>query len=52
MGSLTLYADPSVPLANIKLPAYNVSRSAAKGTLQLAYNLKDTTTKINTVHPV
>ncbi len=52
LGSLTLHADPAAPLATIKVPAYIVSKSAVNAwTLQLAYDLKGTTAKVNSVHP-
>ncbi len=52
LGSLTLHADPSAPLGDFKVPAYNVSKSAVNAwTLQLAAELKDSAIKVNTVHP-
>ena len=52
LGSLTLHADPAAPLGDFRVPAYNVSKSAVNAwTLQLAYDLKGSTTKVNTVHP-
>ncbi|MEO6517853.1 MAG: SDR family oxidoreductase [Pseudoxanthomonas sp.] len=52
LGSLTLHADPAARLATIKVPAYIVSKSAVNAwTLQLAYDLKGTTAKVNSVHP-
>ncbi|MEP6907906.1 MAG: SDR family oxidoreductase [Pseudoxanthomonas sp.] len=52
LGSLTLHADPATPLGDFKVPAYNVSKSAVNAwTLQLAYDLKGSAIKVNTVHP-
>lgn len=52
LGSLTLHADPTSFIYDFKVPAYNVSKSAVNAwTLQLAYELRDTTVKVNTIHP-
>ena len=52
LGSLALHSDPSSFLYDFKLPAYNVSKSAVNAwTVQLAYELKDTPIKVNTLHP-
>ena len=52
LGSITLHSDPAGPFAGFNLPAYNVSKSAVNAwTVQLAQELRDTTIKINTVHP-
>ncbi|MET0755323.1 MAG: SDR family oxidoreductase [Pseudoxanthomonas sp.] len=52
LGSLGMHADPSAPLGDFKVPAYNVSKSAVNAwTLQLAYDLKGSNAKVNTVHP-
>ena len=52
LGSLTLHSDPASPIYDFKVPAYNVSKSAVNAwTVQLAYELKDSTVKVNTIHP-
>jgi NAD(P)-dependent dehydrogenase (short-subunit alcohol dehydrogenase family) len=52
LGSIHLHATPGSPVYDTKLPAYNVSKSAVNAyTVQLAYELKDTTIKVNAAHP-
>ncbi|HEY0332784.1 MAG TPA: SDR family oxidoreductase [Stenotrophomonas sp.] len=52
LGSLTLHSDPTSPIYDFKVPAYNASKSAVNSyTVSLAYELRDTTIKVNTVHP-
>ena len=52
LGSLALHADPSSPIYDYKVPAYNVSKSAVNAwTVHLAYELRDTSIKVNAVHP-
>src|SRR6266403_52826 len=52
LGSIHLHATPGSPIYDMKLPAYNVSKSAVNAfTVQLAYELKDTTIKVNAAHP-
>ncbi len=52
LGSITLHKDPSSPIYDFKVPAYNVSKSAVNAwTVQLAYELRDTPLKVNTIHP-
>jgi NAD(P)-dependent dehydrogenase (short-subunit alcohol dehydrogenase family) len=52
LGSITLHADPKSPIYNYKVAAYNVSKSAVNAyTVQLAYELRDSTIKVNAVHP-
>ena len=52
LGSLTLHSDPASPIYDFKVPAYNVSKSAVNAwTVQLAYELKDSKIKVNTIHP-
>jgi NAD(P)-dependent dehydrogenase (short-subunit alcohol dehydrogenase family) len=52
LGSVTLHADPSSPIYDFKVPAYNVSKSAVNAwTVQLAYELRDTQIKVNAIHP-
>lgn len=52
LGSLALHSDPASPIYDFKVPAYNVSKSAVNAwTVQLAYELRDSKVKINTIHP-
>ena len=52
LGSVAANNDPASPIYDIKLPAYNVSKSAVNAwTVQLAHELKDTAIKVNAVHP-
>jgi NAD(P)-dependent dehydrogenase (short-subunit alcohol dehydrogenase family) len=52
LGSLALHSDPSSSIYDFKVPAYNVSKSAVNAwTVQLAYELKDSKVKVNTIHP-
>jgi NAD(P)-dependent dehydrogenase (short-subunit alcohol dehydrogenase family) len=52
LGSLALHADPASPIYDFKVPAYNVSKSAVNAwTVQLAYELRGSMLKVNTIHP-
>ncbi len=52
LGSVTLHSQPGSPIYDFKVPAYNVSKSAVNAwTAHLAYELRDTAHKVNTVHP-
>ncbi len=52
LASLTLHSDPSSPIYDFKIPAYNVSKTALNGwTVQLAYELRGTKIKVNAAHP-
>ncbi|PUV24529.1 SDR family oxidoreductase [Sphingobacterium athyrii] len=52
LGSLTLHSDPSYPFYNVKPFAYNSSKTALNMfTVHLAYELKDTVFKVNSVCP-
>ncbi|HCH0557246.1 TPA: SDR family oxidoreductase [Pseudomonas aeruginosa] len=52
LGSLTLHSDPDSFIYHFKIPAYDVSKSAVNAwTIHLAYELRDTPVKVNTVHP-
>ncbi len=52
LGSQTLHADPASAIYDFKIPAYNASKAAVNSwTLSLAYELRDTPIKVNTVHP-
>lgn len=52
LGSIALHNDPTSPIYDFKVPAYNVSKSALNAwTVQLAYELRDSRIKVNTIHP-
>ncbi len=52
LGSISLQLDPGFFAYDYKLPAYNVSKAAVNAwTTQLAYELKDSRIKVNTIHP-
>jgi NAD(P)-dependent dehydrogenase (short-subunit alcohol dehydrogenase family) len=52
LGSIGLHADPASFIYDMKIPAYNVSKSAVNAwTVQLAWELKDSAIKVNTIHP-
>lgn len=52
LGSLTLHSDPTSPIYNYKLPAYDISKTALNGyAVHLAWELKDTPIKVNAAHP-
>ena len=52
LGSLTLHADPTSPIANFKSFAYDASKSALNAySIHLAHELKDTAIKVNSAHP-
>lgn len=52
LGSNTLHSTPGSPIYDYKIPAYNVSKTALNGwTVQLAYELRDSTIKVNAAHP-
>lgn len=52
LGSLSLHSDPSSPIYNFKLPAYDISKTALNGyAVHLAHELKDTPIKVNAAHP-
>src|SRR2546423_2661267 len=52
LGSIQLHATPGSPIYDFKTAAYNVSKSAVNAyTVQLAYELKDTSMKVNAAHP-
>ncbi len=52
LGSLAMHSAPASPIYDFKVPAYNVSKSAVNAwTVQLAYELRDSRIKINTIHP-
>ena len=53
LGSIALHGQPGSPIYEMKgIPAYNVSKSAVNAwTVQLAYELKASRIKVNTIHP-
>ncbi|NLW97243.1 MAG: SDR family oxidoreductase [Xanthomonadaceae bacterium] len=52
LGSTTLQADPASTYYAVKVPAYNVSKTAVNAwTVQLAYELRETAIKVNAIHP-
>jgi NAD(P)-dependent dehydrogenase (short-subunit alcohol dehydrogenase family) len=52
LGSNTLHADPTSPIANFKSFAYDASKSALNAySIHLAHELKDTPIKVNSAHP-
>ena len=52
LGSLSLHSDPNSPIYNLKIPAYDISKTALNGyAVHLAHELKDTPIKVNTAHP-
>jgi NAD(P)-dependent dehydrogenase (short-subunit alcohol dehydrogenase family) len=52
LGSITLHSDPTSFIYDFKIPAYDVSKSAVNAwTVHLAYELRDSPLKVNTIHP-
>jgi NAD(P)-dependent dehydrogenase (short-subunit alcohol dehydrogenase family) len=52
MGSLTLHSDPSSPIYHSGAFAYNTSKAALNSfTVHLAYELRNTSIKVNSAHP-
>lgn len=53
LGSITHHADPASPIYDYKAPvSYNVSKSTVNAwTVQLAHELRDTSIKVNAIHP-
>lgn len=52
LGSLNFHTDPNSPIYHSKLFAYNSSKTAVNAfTVHLAYDLKDTNIKVNSIHP-
>lgn len=52
LGSLTLHATPGSPIYHAKSFAYDASKSALNAfTIHLAYELRDTSIKVNSAHP-
>ena len=52
LGSITLHATPGSPVYDAKVPAYDASKTAVNAyTVHLAWELKDTSIKVNAAHP-
>jgi NAD(P)-dependent dehydrogenase (short-subunit alcohol dehydrogenase family) len=52
LASQTLHADPTSDIYDFKVPAYNASKAALNSwTLSLTYELRNTSIKVNAVHP-
>jgi NAD(P)-dependent dehydrogenase (short-subunit alcohol dehydrogenase family) len=52
LGSLALHSDPKSWLADVKLVAYDSSKTALNQiTVHLAHELRDTPIKVNAIHP-
>ena len=52
LGSLTQNSDPNYEFAHVKLLAYNSSKTTINAfTVQIAYELKDTSIKVNSADP-
>jgi len=52
LGSLALHTDPSSPIYDFKIPAYDTSKTAINAwTIHLAHELRDTGIKVNAIHP-
>ncbi|GAB6196780.1 SDR family oxidoreductase [Lysobacter xanthus] len=52
LGSLAAHTDPASPIFDFKMPAYDASKSALNAwTVHLAHELRDTSIKVNAVHP-
>ena len=52
LGSLALHADPESPIYSMKSLAYDTSKTALNSfTVHLAFELKDTSIKVNSAHP-
>ena len=52
LGSIAEHLNPNSAIYNYKVPAYDVSKTAVNAwTAHLAYELRDTSIKVNTIHP-
>ena len=52
LGSLTLHSTPGSPIYDFKSFAYDASKTALNAfTVHLAYELRDTSIKVNSAHP-
>lgn len=52
LGSFGLHTDPSSPIYDFKIPAYDASKSVVNAwTVHLAHEFKGTPLKVNAVHP-
>ena len=52
LASMAWHLDPSSPIYDFKIPAYDVSKTAVNAwTIHLAHELRDTGIKVNAIHP-
>ena len=52
LGSFGWHTDPTSPIYNFKIPAYDASKSVVNSwTVHLAYELRDAPIKVNAIHP-
>jgi NAD(P)-dependent dehydrogenase (short-subunit alcohol dehydrogenase family) len=52
LGSLTLHSDPKSDVYNMKVLAYDASKTALNAfTVHMAHELRNTTIKVNSAHP-
>ncbi|WP_109477157.1 SDR family oxidoreductase [Paraburkholderia sp. C35] len=52
LGSFGLHTDPRSSIYDLKLPAYDASKSVVNAwTVHLAHELRDTPVKVNAIHP-
>ncbi len=52
LGSLGAHTDPNADIFNVKMLAYDTSKTALNSyTIHLAHELKDTAIKVNSAHP-
>ena len=52
LGSMAASVDPTSMFYNVKIPAYNISKTALNAwTVHLAYELRDTAIKVNSASP-
>lgn len=52
LASFGWHTDPTSPIYNFKIPAYDASKSVVNSwTVHLAYELRETSAKVNAIHP-
>ena len=52
LGSMATHINPDSPFYHVKIPAYNISKTALNAwTVHLAYELRDTPIKVNAANP-
>ncbi|ANH66581.1 SDR family oxidoreductase [Mitsuaria sp. 7] len=52
LGSMATHIDPNSPFYHVKIPAYNISKTALNAwTIHLAYELRGTAIKVNAANP-